>query len=348
MFLYYYNILPIIGNNDFSLKNKRYIDSSIQNFFNLVPCGDEKYEMKYTDEGKSKYKDSILGNNNKLPNDALKKAVDEICQMKWYIKIDKNGMMKMWVEADNNKEWTKHKRMIYDKFTGTYSQFKTSIHNHLFSNLEEGISMSVESDMEIEENSEKERKIHNRMYEKYIKMRGMVLDNHVAKIYAHKEDILKELISKKNLKTLLVLFYAAKMHGKIFKLISNSKGVLWTQMYLETIFERYLNHEISKTHESDMLNSWISKLYDAQNSIKFAYQAFALSFVVAFNLNGGVKYIINFIDNLLKNPFQISIPNDSFLFLWIVLSLFISFIIFYYFIIKKEIKNIFAIINIEH
>ncbi len=127
------------------------------------------------------------------------------------------------------------------------------------------------------------------------------------------------------------------MHWYLSRGITDSKNIVGTFEYLESIIKGF-EKDTEKTPNADVLKTWISKLQDAQNSIKFGYQMFALLFVVVFTINGLVKFIANITN--------ISISQDIFLSLWMWVSLCISLWIFNA-IVEKEIKTIFGTTNIN-
>jgi len=138
---------------------------------------------------------------------------------------------------------------------------------------------------------------------------------------------------------------AIEMHNILWQYKQPPESIIWTQEYLEAQLQN-ADIEIKADRRNALLKLWISKLSDMQNSIKFAFQALALTFVVCFNLNAGVRFVVNlFYDHLVKNFFTIVIPNDLFLLGWIVISFLTAGFVFAY-ITKKEIRLLLQVINI--
>jgi len=138
---------------------------------------------------------------------------------------------------------------------------------------------------------------------------------------------------------------AIEMHNILWQYKQPPESIIWTQEYLEAQLQN-ADIEIKADRRNALLKLWISQLSDMQNSIKFAFQALALTFVVCFNLNAGVRFVVNlFYDHLVKNFFTIVIPNDLFLLGWIVISFLTAGFVFAY-ITKKEIRLLLQVINI--
>jgi len=350
IYFYYYNIIPLI-------KIPYTIVPTSDKYFKYTKTsgpGGTEYIVEYTEAGLEKYKESMLNNyeggSSSASNDDLKKflenLVNEIISAKWHLEVDENGIVKMWVAFDSGGIATKHERLIKERFEGIYHYLKErcNIHEHIFSSLEEGLPLYSKKELD-------KKEIYERICKKYKEERTEMISAYFIK-YLPK---IKENIKKSLKKSFLSLSRDSMgIHNKLSKYKHHAENIIWTQEYLEAQLQNIGTNIGTGTlyiekpdRRNTLLKLWISKLSDIQNSIKLAFQALALVFVVLFSFNAGVRFIVNlFYDSFVKNFYRIVVPNDLFLSVWIVISLLIAGYVFEI-IAKKEINTVLTMTNIE-
>jgi len=403
MVFYYYNLLPVIGDEKISHPVGKLFK------YDITYDSDEydEYKVTLTEEGKKEHVNNIVGAGPM--EDEIGEIIDKIISSAYSLKIYKNKIIE--IRADLVDVKSEGGRLVRDILVSIYTELKSVIHDHLFSNLEAGISIILGSDAkylfcwddvpekdngqlikflrdnlkiewtenaEIKKSKNKEtitvtnknknsesitiklnktekkvsleyngetheyilkeengklnivtiQNIRKEIYEKYIEIKERAFKVHIHRKTKERHDILR-------LEGLLILNYIDK-HTWLSQKIASSRNLIGGFEYLESIIEGF-EKNIEKTHKTDMVKTWISKLQDAQNSIKFGYQVFALSFVFLVAMNSLIKFTLN-IANL-------NISYDFVLSLWIWISLCISLWIFNA-IAEGETKAIFDVTNV--
>ncbi|PKP58775.1 MAG: hypothetical protein CVT89_02295 [Candidatus Altiarchaeales archaeon HGW-Altiarchaeales-2] len=158
MEFYYYNILPIIGDEKISPKK-----SKLFNYNECVHSSDEYVEYKVamtTSKGKNEYDEH---NNGKIfTEDEIK-----ITSATYNLKIYNDKVVEINLNCD-----VKNEILIYEIFMGIYNDLRSNNHKHLFSNLEKGVHiMYKNTSSDIAAKDIKKEKVRKEIYEEYIKIR---------------------------------------------------------------------------------------------------------------------------------------------------------------------------------
>ena len=363
IYFYYYNIIPRIERTC-AIAPKSDDDVG---YVQTNSADGAEYVVKYTEAGNKKYRESLVNNYensiSSASDEELEKVANEIISSDWHCEMDENGIVKLWAAFDSEGIAIKHERLIRERFDGIYHHLKEQghIHKHIFSSLEEGLPIFFKSS-----GSKKAldiKKVCERICKKYVKTRDALISSYIIRIPETKDAISEFVNSTRTsdrsfrasggdrisqfINSKLPLWWRAiEMHNKLWGYKQPPENIIWTQEYLEAQLQNALDIEIKADRRNTLLKLWISKLSDMQNSIKFAFQALALTFVVCFNLNAAVRFVVNFFyDSVVKNFYRIVISNDFFLFCWVVISFLIAGFVFAY-ITKKEIRLLLKVINI--
>ncbi len=413
MAFYYYNLLPIISDKIPPLPQSKLFNYVLNNY---SKCDEYNgYKVTLTEKGKKEYINNIIKNVpskgfeiiDKIPSKGFE-IIDKILSSTTYIKIYKDKIIEIRADLEDIKP--EEEKLVHDIFMSVYTDLKSNIHDHLFSDLEKGVFIEYIVDKSLfswddvpnsntelikflkdglnvmwvenatinkskdnetinitdknnifniitiklnkreekvtleitgsriheyvlkEENGKINivpiRDIRKEIYKKYIEIKERTYEVWIISYIKQRQDVLGLM------KGMPILNYG-EGHTWLSKKITESRNLMGTFAYLESIIEGF-EKNIEKAHRTDVVKIWISKLQDIQNSIKFGYQVFALSFVFLVVMNDLIKFILNNILNI----------SDGFIiYLWIMVSLCISLWIFND-VVEGETKAIFDVTNI--
>ncbi len=179
--------------------------------------------------------------------------------------------------------------------------------------------------------------IRKEIYKKYIKIKERTFELHLLKNTKERQ-VVSGLMTG-DLRLYLEVYFL------LSKKIANSKNLIGTFAYLESIIDGF-EKNIKKDHKTDVVKTWISKLQDIQNGIKFAYQLSALLFVCLVAIADHMASIIE----------PVSYITDTNLFYICIFFIFGAFIFIYIkvifsplfnSIVGEEMKAIFNVKNVE-